>query len=141
MESCNRTQDTRLLWKLICTKTGEKPRTPPNQPIIFNNEEISDQQKIASAFCKQFTTIVPHTSDPEARRVKRQLLRDCPLDQNMCLFTANHVGKAIRDSSKSIATGLDSLTMLHLKHLGPLGLLYLIKLFNFPLQSANIPSI
>ena len=35
----------------------------PNQPIFFNEQEISDQNKTASAFCKQFTTIIPHRSD------------------------------------------------------------------------------
>ena len=141
VESCNRTQDTGLLWKLIGTMTGKKPRIPPNQSITFNQNQLSDQNLIASAFCKQFTTIVQHTSDPEARRVRRQLLHDHPLDHDFSPFTAELVVKGIKESSNSTAAGPDDLTMLHLKHLGPLGIQYLTKLFNLSIQSADIPSI
>ena len=141
MESCQRTQDTGRLWRLIAKMSGKKPRTPPNQPITFNNSQFTNENKIATSFCKQFTTTVPHTSDPAARRVKRQLLRDHPINHTLSIFTTERVVKAIKQSSNSIAAGPDGLTMLHLKHLGPRGLDFLTHIFNLSLQSADIPSI
>ena len=41
----------------------------------------------------------------------------------------------------STAVGPDGLNMLHLKHLGPLGLKYITALFNASLRSADIPAI
>ena len=37
VESCQQTQDTGRLWRLIARTTGKKPRVPPNQPISINN--------------------------------------------------------------------------------------------------------
>ena len=46
-------------------------RIPTNQPITLNNGLVTNDDKIVTFFGKQFTTIVPHTSDPEAHRVIR----------------------------------------------------------------------
>lgn len=40
-----------------------------------------------------------------------------------------------------MAVGPDGLTSLHLKFLGPLGIAYLTKLFNFSVARANIPAV
>ena len=141
MESCQQTQDTGRLWRLIARTTGKKPRVPPNQPISFNNRQTTADQEIANSFCKQFTTTVRHTSDPAARRVRRQILRDHPLDHTFSPFTVDLVKKAIKESSNSIAAGPDGLTMHHLKHLGPRGYEYLTSLYNLSIQAADIPSI
>ena len=81
------------------TPLSPKHPHPPTKPLTFNGQQNSDQNKIASAFCKQWATIVPHTSDPKARCVGRQLLRDYPLDHNTFLFTTIHFGKAIKEST------------------------------------------
>ena len=87
---------------------------------------------------KQFTT---HISDPEVRRIKRQLLHDHPLHQAFSPFTTERVIKGSKESSKSTAAYPDDLTMLHLKHSRPLGIQYLAKFFNPSIQSADIPSV
>ena len=120
--------------------SGKKPRFLPNQPITINQNEITDQNLISIAFYKHFTTLGQHTSDPEARCVIRQLLHDHPLDHDFSPFTAELV-KGIKESSNYTAAGLDDLTMLHLKHLGPLGIQCLTKLFNLSIQSPDIPLI
>ena len=71
VESCNRSQDTGLIWKLIGTTTCKNTRTPPNQLFTFNEHKNSDQHRIFSTSCKQFITIFTHTSDPKARYVRR----------------------------------------------------------------------
>ena len=141
LDSVSGTQDTRPLWRLIAKMSNKKPRTPPNQPITFQNRQITDHHKIAYAFCKQFASTIRHTTDPAARRIKRQLQRNHPIDHTYSPFTTDLTQKAIKISSSSIATGPDGLTMLHLKHLGPRGVQYLTDLFNLSLQAADIPSI
>ena len=141
MESCQQTQDTGRLWRLIARTTGKKPRVPPNQPISFNNLQTIADQKIANSFFKRFTTTVRHTSEPAARRVRRHILRDHPLDHTFSPFTVCLVKKTIKESSNSIAAGSDGLIMLHLKHLWPRGYEELTSLNNLSIQAANIPSI
>ena len=96
---------------------------------------------MGSAVCKQITTTVPHTSDPEARRVGPLLVRDYLLDNKFFLFTKNHVGKTIKDLKNSTAAGSDDLAMLHQMHLRLLGLQKLTKLYNLSMLSDNIPLI
>ena len=47
----------------------------------------------------------------------------------------------MRNSGNSRAAGPDGLTIHHLKHLGPLGLIYLTNLYNLSYMNANIPAI
>ena len=48
---------------------------------------------------------------------------------------------AIKASKNSPAAGPNGLTMLHLKHLGPLGIRYATHLFNLSVKAADIPAI
>ena len=93
------------------------------------------------SFNKQFTTILLHSSDPDTRRVRRSLIRSCPLDTAASPFSPHYVSRAIRLGGNSRAAGPDGLTILHLKHLGPIGTAYLTNLFNLSYNHANIPSI
>ena len=121
--------------------SGEKQRVHPNQPITFNKKQVTNDDKKASYFCKQSTTIVPHTSEPIARCVKRQLLCDHPIDHTLSAFTTEQVVKAIKQSNNLIAAGSNGLSMFNMKHLGLRGHAFLLHLFNLSKQTANIPSI
>ena len=68
-------------------------------------------------------------------------MRDHLIDFTLSAFTTKQIVKAIRQSSDSIPAGLDGLTKLHLKHLGPRSHAFLTLLFNFSLLLAVIPSI
>jgi hypothetical protein len=54
-------------------------------------------------------------------------------------FSVANVEHAIRVSKNSSVVGPDDLTALHLKHLSPQALSYLIKLFNLSNNHANLP--
>ena len=131
----------RTYYRALCQDVRKETIHSPYQPVTFNNKHVTNDDKIVTSFSEQFTTIVPHTSDPTARRVKRQLLRYHPIDHTLSAFTTEQVEKAIKQSNNSIATGPDGLAMLHLKHLGNGGHAILTHLFNLSLQSADIPSI
>ena len=141
VESCSHRQDSSKFWGLISTMSGKKQATPPNQPITFNSHPYSDNYTIASHFCKQFTNTVIHSSDPDARLVRRRIRRDHPLDHSAVFLTVEAVRRAVAASGNSAAPGPDGITIRHLKHLGPIGFQYLTNLFNLSLQSADIPSI
>ena len=56
VESCSHKYNTFQYFSLLKSLFGKRIQTPPKQPITFN---------------KQFTSLIPHSSDPEARCIKR----------------------------------------------------------------------
>ena len=120
---------------------GKRSVSPPNQPITFSSKTLTRNLEIATAFAKQFTSIVPHTSNPSTRIVNRELLKECPLNNSTPRFTSDIVAQAIKDSGNSNSAGPDGLTIHHLKNLGPLGLQYLTHLNNLSVNYCNIPAI
>ena len=66
---------------------------------------------------------------------------DNPLDRSYSPFSESDVVDAIRATKNLSAAGPNGLTPLHLKHLGPLGISFLTRLFNLSVQAADIPSI
>jgi hypothetical protein len=77
--------------------------------------------------------------NPRSRCVMRKMKKNHSLDHAFDPFSVVMVKAAILKSSNSLALGPDGLTSLHLKFLGPLGLGFLTKLFNFSLARADIP--
>ena len=141
VETCSHKQNPSRFWSLLRTLSGKRPPAAPNQPITFNNTTLTDDKDIATAFNKQFTSIVSHTSDPNARLVKRNLKKSRPLDKTASPFTTHAVSRAIRHGGNSRAVGPDGLTIHHLKHLGPHGIQHLTHLFNLSYNNADIPPI
>ena len=136
----------RGFWTLIRSLSGNSTRTPPNQPITFitpdgTTKTCTKASAIAKYFTKQFTSIRPHTQDPELRQTMRRLHREHHLDHSLSPFTPANTTEAIRVSKNSTATGPDNLSILHLKHLGPSGTQYLTDIFNLSLNHAEIPDI
>ena len=128
-------------WRLMRILSGKRPQQPPNQPIFFGDKCFSKPKVIASKFCRQFTSTSAHKTSRHSRRVKKNLKRTHRLDFSFKPFTDELTKKAIEMSSNSSAAGPDGLTMLHLKHLGPLGISYLTELFNLSVACADIPAV
>ena len=141
MKSCSISQNSRKFWKIFNDLSGKRPHQDPNQPISFQNTILTKSHDIATHFCRQFTTQINHRPNPHARRLIRNIRAQHPLDRNTDTFTTTQVREAIRNSGSSTATSPDGLTILHLRHLGPLGLQYLCRLYNLSLQNAEIPAI
>jgi hypothetical protein len=115
--------DPSKCWSLLRGLSGKKTFVSPNQPISFRSSSFSNPNLISEQFIRQY---VPRPkSDPQTRHVLRQLHRAHPLDNNFSPFTLALTEEAILRSSNSTATGPDGLTALHLKHLGPAGLVTL----------------
>ena len=141
VEATSHKNNTSQFFSIIRSLNGRNATTPPNQPIQFGHSILTLNREIACAFNKQFANVVPHTSDPSARSIKRQLDNAHPLNPDASPFSSEIVQGAIRRSGNSRAAGPDGLTILHLKHLGPRGLAYLTHLYNLSYNGADIPAI
>jgi len=128
---------------------NQGPTIPSNQSITFNGKPESDARKIAAKFNKQFTSIIKHSSS----RTARILTRKIKLSSNSGLpnFTSGDTAKTIKILSRgesqeeqakaSKSFGLDNISTLHLKYLGPAGMDYLTAMYNLSLASSEIPSL
>lgn len=133
--------NTRHFWSTLRTLSGKSSRPAPNLPISFGNRTYSKSTAIANRFNKQFTSVLPHTSDPLMRKVLRGVRKRKLTDDGVELFSAAQVKAAIAAGGNSTAAGPDKLTILHLKHLGPLGLSFLTDVFNNSVRHASIPAL
>ena len=140
-ESCSHKHNPSQFFSLIKQLSGQTTKPTPNQPIFFNGKVSTRNGDIAGAFNRQFSNIVPHSSDPHSRLVKRELTRTHPLNPTSSPFSPDIVAEATRNSGNSRAVGPDGLTIHQLKHLGPTGINFLTDLFNLSYNRADIPAI
>ena len=105
VEYCSHKCNPSRLWSIFKSLNGKSPQ---NQPITFSTKTLTSHLEIATVFAKQFTSIVPHTSYPSTRIVKRDLLKKCPLDNSTPRFTLDIVAQAIiKSAGNSNSTGPD----------------------------------
>ena len=121
--------------------SGVQKRPPSNQPIKFGDKYYSKPSSMASRFNHQYTNIRQHSSSKEARKINRILKKTHILDKDFKPFAPDDVIAAIKRSKSSTAVGPDGMSMLHLKHMGPLAISYLTTLFNLSVSRADLPSI
>ena len=96
---------------------------------------------IANSFNRQFTTSKrdKHSSSNRTRQVSRDVKR-MSLEEAES-FTSDQVTSAIKSCRSSTAYGPDSLSIYHLKNLGPLATEHLTSLYNDSFKSCRLPSI
>jgi hypothetical protein len=140
VESCTQKADPSKFWALHKKLSGKSSRPPPNQPISFKGKVYTKSPDIARHFCNLFTKSVRHKSDQRFRKVRRSLLARHKLDSNFTPFLPLATRDAINAAKNSTATGPDGLTAIHLKHLGPRGIIYLTSLFNLSVGGADLPA-
>ena len=102
----------------------EETQSLPQSTITFNQQLFIDKYsfKTATVFYRQFSNIVVHTTDGATRKCKRRVKRTLPLDQSTNHFSRSTVLQTFKACKFSIVSGFDSLAMLHIKHLVPLGI-------------------
>jgi hypothetical protein len=126
-------------WNLLRGLSGKKAHVPSNQPISFDSDSCSNPKVIADKFLKQY--VPAPRSDPINRKVLRRLHLNHPIDHSYTPFTSAQTLEAINHASSSTAKGPDGLTSIHLKHLGPAGIAYLMAVYNLSVRDAVIPAI
>ena len=128
-------------WRLLKNLSGKRAVSTPNQPITFKSRPLTKKSSIANNFVKFYTNIREFKQDKNSRKVYKNIKINNPLDRSYIPFSENDTIAAIKASKNSTAAGPTGSTMLHLKHLGPLGIRYLTHLNNLSVQNADIPSI
>ena len=125
------------VWNLLRNMSCP-PSSPPNQPICFGTNSVSDPKIIANNFCRQFCP-KPNSKTPSAQRPLLRNLRS--LDLWNPNFSAEDVARAVKASNNSKALGPDLIAPIHLKKLGVHGYSYLANIFNASLSTCKIPTV
>ena len=122
-----------IIWKTIHGLSNIAPPLTLNNSITFNNK-ITTTPKYCELY-NQTITNTQHTTNISINRVthKRQ-------GYNITLTTAQ-IQEAIKQSKNSISQSRDKLNIRHLKHIGPLGLVFLMSMLKPALNTNIIPPI
>ena len=76
---------------MLKSLNGKHAEIPPYHAITFSSKALTRNLEITTAFAKQYTSIVPHTSNPSTRIVRQKFLKDGPLDSSPPRFSPDIV--------------------------------------------------
>ena len=141
VETLDRPANPRRYWNTLQKLDSKNKSAPPNQPIKFKNSYLTNPKSIAKHFNKQFVNFRIHKSSPEARKIDRKLKTKHVINHNISPFSVEDVAEVIKAAKNSTALGPDGLSIIHLKHMGPLAVGFLTTLFNISFSNADLPAI
>ena len=130
-QSWDHKQNTHTLWNTISNMANKKPKQQLNRTITFNNKTSITPKEIATNFNKQFTNSTVYSTNKENRKINKTTQKLKP--ENNLEITENEVRKAIQTSKNNKSVGPDNINIQHLKHLGPIAIKFLTKLYNLSL--------
>ena len=135
VESIDHRTDSTKLWRTIKGIEGKSRQTSENEGITFTGTPHTSPKRIANSFNRQFTTskLGKHSSSRRTRHLSKDVKR-MSLEEAET-FTSDQVTSAIKSCRSSSAYGHDSLSIFHLKNLGPLATEHLTALYNDSLKS------
>ena len=141
VESIDHRTDSTKLWRTIKGIEGKSRQTSENEGITFTETPHTSPKRIANSFNRQITTskLGKHSSSRRTRHVSKDVKR-MSLEEAET-FTSDQVTSAIKSCRSSRAYGPDSLSIFHLKNLGPIATEHLTALYNDSLKSCRLPSI
>ena len=139
--SCNHTTNPSKLWRLLRSLSGTFTNPPPNKHINFDNKPYIKASAIVSRITKQFKCMKTHWHDTAASKIYRKIHRRRKLALDFLPSDERQVHDANKTASNSTATAPDTMTNLHLKHLGPSGISYLCKSFYLLISPACFPAL
>ena len=136
VESINHRIGSTKVWRTIKGINGKSKQTAENEGITFTGILHTSPKMIVNSFNCQFTTskLGKHSSSRRTRQVSNDVKR-------MSLEEAESFTSAIKSCRSSRAYGPDSLSIFHLKNLGPLATEHLTALYNDSLKLCRLPSI
>ena len=138
VESIDHRTDSTKLWRTIKGIDGKSKQTADNEGITFTGRSHTSPKLIANSFNRQFTTskLDKHSSLRRTRHVSKDVKR-MSLEQAES-FTSDQVTSAIKSCRSSRAYGPDTLSLFHLKNLGPLATEHLTALYNDSLLPPSV---
>ena len=141
VESIDHRTNSTKLWRTIKGIDGQSKQMTENEGITFTGRHHTSPKLIANSFNRQFTTskLDKHSSSRRTRHVSKDVKR-MSLEEAES-FTSDQVTSAIKSCRTSRAYSPDSLSIFHLKNLGPLSTEHITALYNDSLKSCRLPSI
>ena len=120
IESIDHRTDITKLWRKIKGIDYKSKQTVENEGITFRGRPHTSPKLIANSFNRQFTTskLGQHSSLKRTRHVLKDVKR-MSLEEAES-FTSDQVTSVIKSCRSSRVYGPDSLSIFHLKNLGPL---------------------
>ena len=133
--------DSTKLWRTIKGIDGKSKQTEENEGITFTGRPHTSHNMIGNSFNRQFTTskLGKHSSSRRSCQVSKDVKRMYPEEAES--FTSDQVTSAIMSCRGSRACGPDSLSIFHLKNIGPLATEHLTARCNNSLKYCRLPSI
>ena len=124
------------LWNAIHGLSNRATPHTLNTSITFNNNIATTPKLIANCFTKQFTNTVKHATHKTNRHINRATHN---IQGYNITLTTSQVQEAIKQSKNNNSQGLDKLNIRHLKHIGPLGIVFLTSMYKTVLNKNIIP--
>ena len=130
------------LFKTIRSINNSNNGAQHTHQAITNNqdEHIPTRKQQANIMMNHYANISNLPKHKEDRRILRRK-HSFPLDSNVILATTTNTRDIIKQLKKSGATGIDNISNIHLKHLGPHGIRTLTNIANYSYQHCRIPNI
>src|SRR5678815_4131319 len=134
--------DNKRTWQVIKKLNNSQNNPPPSHesPSLPDNSLPSSKQQ-ADSLAKHYANI---SRKPTLliNRVTKKQLKKLPSDHNPPPpFTTNMISETIKTLKNSPATGPDSISNFHLKHLGRKAILLITEIFNKSWKLNYIPPI
>ena len=123
--------NTHTLWKTIHGLSNRAPPHTLNTTITFHNKIATTPKHIANCFTKQSKNTVKHAKHKTSRHINRATHK---IQAYNITLTTSHIQEAIKQSKNNNSQGPDKLNIRHLKHIGPLGLVFLTSMFKTALN-------
>ena len=135
VESIDHRTDNTKLWRAIKGIDGKSKQTAENEGITFTGRSHTSPKLIANSLNRQFTisNLGKHFSARMTRHVSKDVKR--MFLEQVESFTSYQVTSAIKICRSSRAYGPDTLSICHLKNLGPLATEHLTSLYKDSLRS------
>ena len=135
VESIDHRTDSTKLWRTIKGIDGKSKQMAENEGITFTGRSHTSPKLIANSFNRSSPPLSWASTRHVSKDVKRMSLEQAES------FTSDQVTSAIKSCWSSKAYDPDTLTIFHLKNLGPLATEHLTALYNDSLKSCRLPSI
>ena len=124
--------NTHTLWKTIHGLSNRAPPHTLNTSITFNNKIATTPTHIVNCL----VNTVKHATHKTNRHINRETHN---IQGYNITLTTSQVQEAIKQSQNNNSQGPDKLNIIHLKHIGPLGLAFLTSMFKTALNKNRIP--
>ena len=145
--SLNLEKDTTKLWNLTKTLNGEKPektKTVLHADSGFVTGKAA-ADLLATTYQSESKVHIPNRRIKEVKTQSRSLLKNLktqnPVECMSAKFTLPELEEGIKNIKEKKAPGADGITNEFLKHLGPYGKMFLLKIFNQSWRTGLVPSI